>query len=537
MKVLVSFLFIFTTLHYSLDLELLPNPFSLMGNQETFIKNSSRWVEQFALNSTENNQYKKALHAWCYLQRFDHPTAKNNIISLLDRLNKPLLKIIFIAHYDGLESLNLDYDSKQNVKQFLNYLILREKLFRGMRVSKNEFQSNKYSLSEYFYQRNELTNQKYYLQNKHLDPYQIFNYHRLRSRAIKAKFRLRNETLIIKNDYFLPHAKTFNQFNYGLDNGDKNQILMDAEHLSFLIRTTDYVPPDNLVKKYPYLILSLLSKSQFVFTSNYWDAFLKILSNPFWLPKVKHVVNNNLHLQHSLKPSLSYLFPKLFSEITHLDPQNLIHTEPGIKFIYSSNLPTPLLNRAISASKKLNFNPKFILPIRWSNLTVPFVFDPIESELIVSTQSVFWSEDVWLAVLLRNKLYLRLLNYILRSVNAEEPLPALWLIDSIVNSKTIWTPSLHGLNYKQVQYLSLFPLSLTSLYESSRNRARKNLFYTYHWQCKKIGELLFNSMKLSEILNKLEQLKVSSENPRMLYQRLSIYFNAPIEQLHNLIPQ
>ena len=81
MKVLVSFLFIFTTLHYSLDLELLPNPFSLMGNQETFIKNSSRWVEQFALNSTENNQYKKALHAWCYLQRFDHPTAKNNIIS------------------------------------------------------------------------------------------------------------------------------------------------------------------------------------------------------------------------------------------------------------------------------------------------------------------------------------------------------------------------------------------------------------------------------------------------------------------------
>ena len=257
-----------------------------------------------------------------------------------------------------------------------------------------------------------------------------------------------------------------------------------------------------MVKKYPYLILSLLTKSQFVFSPNYWDAFLRILNNPFWLPKVKHVVNNNLHLQSSLKPNLSYLFPKLFSEINNLAPQNLIHTEPGVKFIYSNNLPMPLLNRAVSASKKLNFNPRVVLPIRWSNLTVPFVFDPIESELIVSTQSVFWSEDIWRAVLIRNRLYLRLLSYSLRSENAKEPLPALWLIDSIVNSQTIWTPSLHGLNYKQVQHLALFPLSMTSLYKSSRNRARKNLFYAYHWQCKKIGELLFNSMKLSEILNK-----------------------------------
>ena len=144
MKVFVSFLFIFTTLNYSLDLDLLPNPFSLLGNQEIFVKNSSRWVEQFALNSTENNQHNKALHAWCYLQRLDHPTAKSNIISLLDKLNKPLLKIIFVAHYDNLENLNLDYDSKKNINQFLNYLTLRERLFRGMFVSENEFQSNKY---------------------------------------------------------------------------------------------------------------------------------------------------------------------------------------------------------------------------------------------------------------------------------------------------------------------------------------------------------------------------------------------------------
>ena len=539
MKVLISFLFIFRILSfsYSPDLKFLPNPFLALGENEIFHQNSLKWIEKFALNSMKKMHYQKALHAWCFLLKRNHPLANQNIISLLDKLNKPTLKIIFLVHYDDLNNLDLDYESKENVYDLLDYLVIREKLFRGMTISDQEFQSNKYTLSEYFYQRGELENQKLYLQNEHLDPYQILDYHRLRSKALSSQFKLQNSVTKSINDYFLPHVETFNQLNYGLESQNNDNILMDAEHLGFLIRTSDYTPPAHLVNKYPILVLDLLTLSKFTFTSDYWDAFLKLLNNPFWLPKINLVINDNLNLRNSLGLSLSYIFPKVFSFPTNPTSQTLTRRESEIKFIYSNHLPDMLLNRAIDASKTLQSKLGIILPVRWANLSVPFVFDPIDCKLIVSTQSIFWSKDVWRTVLMRNRLYLRLLKYNLTTGSSTELLPPLWLIDSIANSKTSWNPSIHGLNYKQVQYLSLYPLSLKSLYKSSRNRARKNLFYAYHWQCTKIGELLFGSMKLSEILNKIQQLQVSSDNPRMLYHRLSIYFNTPINQLHKLIPQ
>ena len=210
---------------------------------------------------------------------------------------------------------------------------------------------------------------------------------------------------------------------------------------------------------------------------------------------------------------------------------------PGFKLHYSTDIPSLLLNNVTYATKDLNFDHSNILSIRWLDIKIPFLFDPIQSELMVSKQSIFWSTEVWQKVILRNQLYNQILNQILKSINPTEPVPPLWLIDSIVNSISHWSPSVHGVSYKKAQHLSLFPLTLNSLYNSSRNRSRTNLFYAYHWQCQKIGESLFNSMKLSEILNKIRYLDISKDNPQLLYQRLSIYFNTPIIELKNLIPQ
>ena len=177
-----------------------------------------------------------------------------------------------------------------------------------------------------------------------------------------------------------------------------------------------------------------------------------------------------------------------------------------------------------------------MLNIRYLDINVPFIFDLIESELIVSTKSIFWSKELWQKVILRSKLYLQIINNSLIQDTFDDALPPLWLIDSVVNSKSRWSPSLHGLNLNKYNIYLYFRFHWIP-YNSTRNRSRKNLFYAYHWQCQKIGETLFDSFELSEIVNKIQQLNISQTNPPLLYQKLSIYFNASIEQLKTLIPQ
>ena len=55
--------------------------------------------------------------------------------------------------------------------------------------------------------------------------------------------------------------------------------------------------------------------------------------------------------------------------------------------------PRPLLKNAISAVKELNLRLFPMLNIRYLDINVPFIFDLIESELIVSTKSILWSRN------------------------------------------------------------------------------------------------------------------------------------------------
>ena len=538
MKVIVSFLLTLGSICYSFESQFLPNPFTSFGQQEIFEVNSPKWIEQFALKASSKQQHLKALHAWCYLLRINYPQSKIKIISLLDLLNKPLLKYVFLAHYKSIENLNLKGELKRDIYQFLEYLKIREKTFRGLLINENEFKSNKYALSEYYYQKLELTNQKYYLNHRHKDPFNVFDYHRIRSLALSNAHNHSNQTILsINNDYFSPHVTTLDQLNYGLDDSDISPILIDAEHISFLIQNQNFIPSLKLIKKYPYLLLSLITRPNFILTNNHWKIFLTLLQNPFWTQKIKFIINKHSHLKSTLGSNLHYIFPKIYSEAN----PNIIHNKTlrisGFKIHYSNHTPKVLLNSVINAAKGLNVNLSTTLPIRWLNIKTPFIFDPIESELIVSTKSIFWSDDMWKAVLLRNQMYHKILKQNLTPISLNEPLPPLWLLDSIVNSKTKWSPSIHGVNYKQAQHLSLFPLTLYSLYNYSRNRSRKNLFFAYHWQCKKLGEILFKSMELSEILNKIKYLQISQNNPSLLYQKLSIYFDTSLKELKNLIPQ
>ncbi len=536
MKFLINLLFVTNTFSYIINTELLPNPFISFGQQEIFKTNSPKWIEKFALKASNKKEYYKALHAWCYLFRINYPQSKKKIIWLLDKLRKPLLKYIFLAHYTDLKRLDFEQHSKKYIYLFLEYLVIREKMFRGIPIEESEIRANKYALSEYFYQKMEFKNQEYYLIHDHMDPFEIFDYHQIRTKILHSYGNKKDNT-ISNNDYFLAHLKTIDKLNYGLEEGDKNLILIDAEHVSLLIHTQNYTPHIKIVKKYPYLLLSLLTQPNFILTDDYWDIFLKLIKNSLWTPKIKFIINNNSHLKHTLGKNLRYLFPEMFSKINKDTKNYQTYVISGVQFFYSDYFPRPLLNNAVSAVKELNLRLFPMLNIRYLDINVPFIFDLIESELIVSTKSIFWSKELWQKVILRSKLYLQILNNSLIQDTFDDALPPLWLIDSVVNSKSRWSPSLHGLNFEQVQHLSLFPLSLDSLYNSTRNRSRKNLFYAYHWQCQKIGETLFDSFELSEIVNKIQQLKISQTNPPLLYQKLSIYFNASIEQLKTLIPQ
>ena len=97
MKVIVSFLLTLGSICYSFESQFLPNPFTSFGQQEIFEVNSPKWIEQFALKASSKQQHLKALHAWCYLLRINYPQSKTKIISLLDMLDKPLLKYIFVG--------------------------------------------------------------------------------------------------------------------------------------------------------------------------------------------------------------------------------------------------------------------------------------------------------------------------------------------------------------------------------------------------------------------------------------------------------
>ena len=138
-------------------------------------------------------------------------------------------------------------------------------------------------------------------------------------------------------------------------------------------------------------------------------------------------------------------------------------------------------------------------------------------------------KELWQKVILRNKLYLQILNNLIQDT-FDDALPPLWLIDSVVNSKS----SGHHLymdlilnKYNIYLYFRFHWIPSIILREIDL----VNLFYAYHWQCQKIGKTLFNSLELSEIVNKIRQLNISQTNPPLLYQRLSIYFNASIENL------
>ena len=163
-------------------------------------------------------------------------------------------------------------------------------MFRGIPIQESEIRSNKYALSEYFYQKMEFKNQEYYLTHEHMDPFKIFDYHRIRTKILHSYGNEKDNT-VTNNDYFLAHLKTIDKFNYGLEEGDKNPILIDAEHISLLIYTQNYIPHFKIVKKYPYLLLSLLRQPNFILTDEYWDIFLTLLQNSLWTAKIKFIIN------------------------------------------------------------------------------------------------------------------------------------------------------------------------------------------------------------------------------------------------------
>ena len=536
MKVIIYFLILSISINYAVETEFLPNPFLTFGQQKTFETNSSKWVEQFGLTADSQKQHFKALHAWCYLHRNGHSKYKNKIINLLDRLKKPLLKYLFIALYDNLDNTNLKGGLKRDVHQFLDYLVFREKIFRGLKVDKSSIRNNEYALSDFYYHQFDMNNHKFYLSKNRKDPFNIFKYHRLRLTLYDKNNKSKNSrNLSIGNDFFSAHINLISHLDNDLDSQDTKPNLIDAEHINLLIRTQNYIPNLSIISKYPYLLLSLIGKSEFVFTDDHWKIFLKLLQNPFWTKRIKFMIDRYSHPKSKLRRNLGFLLPHIFSDNSHYIISTKVHTESGVKLHYSDDTPNFLLNNVLHAVK--NIDSSIVLSIRWLNIKVPFIFDPIESELIISTKSIYWSADVWKKVILRNRLYLKILEQQLDSANPNKPLPPLWLIDSIVNSISNWSPQIHGVKYEQAQHLSLFPLSISSLYNSARNKSRPNLFYAYHWQCRKIGQALFSEMNLSEILNKVRHIKISPDKPQLLYQRLSVYFNTPINELKNLIPQ
>ena len=126
----------------------------------------------------------------------------------------------------------------------------------------------------------------------------------------------------------------------------------------------------------------------------------------------------------------------MFSKINKDTKNYQTYIISGVQFFYSDDFPRPLLKNAISAVKELNLRLFPALNIRYLDINVPFIFDLIESELIVSTKSILWSKELWQKVILRSKLYLQILNNSLIQDTFDDALPPLWLIDSVVNSKS-----------------------------------------------------------------------------------------------------
>lgn len=517
MRLLLLIVFFSSTYAFQLDTQHLPNPFNQFGNQPMFSLNSMGWVKEVAESAYSKRKFQTALHAWFYLYRNNHPTAHDKIEQLLVKMNKPLLRYLFLAHTNHLHKITLDQNSINELKLLFEYLILREKLHKGFVIPYNEFIQNKYSLSEYYYHQNRFDDQLIFLNYGHEDPFGVLSYHKLRTSAVRNKHVLIQNISDKIDDFFRPQLESLQALNGLLEKTNEEPIIMDPEHIEFLSISKSVEVSSKQLIDYPYLIFALLSRDYFEWNTPRWASFIKLLKNPYWHSKFQQTIDQNNVLKQQIGTIVAYFANKTFSPIpnTHLEKT----IKNGFEFQFNNNWPKPFINTFMTAAANIPKRRRQVLKIEWADIKMPFLFNVFQNQLIVSYESLTWSLDIWKSVLERNYLYFSILRHFLS--NSSRSIPPLWLVDCLVNYKSSWSPSLHGMDITQTKHLAMYPLTLNSMFNAIRNMNRRSLFFVYHWQTTQIGSLMFRDKTVNELLQSFKRINSNFNSTTELIALLS----------------
>lgn len=529
MRIFIQLLLIVNGWTNSQDIDL-PDPFKHFGNQLSFKNNSIKWVKNFANTAEVNSQYLKALHAWFYLYKNNNEDSKFRIDKILVKTNQSISRLLFLAHSQQLHKLTLNFNEQQDLNEFFDYFKFRHGIYTNQSISKDDFPYNKYVISESYFQQHKFQEQLIFLNVNHHDPYGILAYHKVRTEAILNDCKLNQHIPDEVDVFFKSHLKIFHRSAFP---SRKKQLLMDIEQLEFLLRTTNYIPDMNTLNSYPYLVLTMMTKRTFQWNDSTWNLFLQLLQNPFWQPKIKSEFAKNNHLNQSLQQVLYLLNHQSISNQNIKQRTSIVN---NIKFTHDADWPSPLLKTIFNAAYNINTAKSEILSVSWANIKTPFVYDLFTNELILSYESITWSKKIWSLVLARNHFHYQLLQRALKINSKNQKLIPIWILDSISNVKTQWTPEIHGMNLSQTSNLSLYPLSYSSLHNSIRNHNRKSLFFAYHWQCRQIGTLLFKDYKSMEIVKILASTNTFNTESQF-YNTMSKLFGGSPKDLRSVFAQ
>lgn len=511
----------------------LPNSFKNFGNQPLFKSNSIKWVKAFAKTSEENSQYLKALHAWFYLYKNKDQEAKSRIENILKATNQRIARLLFLKHSKQLYKLSLNAREQQHLREFFDYFTFRHGIHTNSSVTKQDFAYNKYILSESYFHHQNYEDQLLFLKMNHSDPYGILAYHKLRTKAVLNEHKLKQYIPDTIDIFFKSNLEIFHHNSFL---NVKKNIVVDPEQMDFLVKTSKYTPDEMTLNLYPYLVLSMMTKQTFQWNKSTWNAFLKLLNNPFWQPKIKSHFEKYYHLKDTLRQVSYLLNPYHTKSNIKKHSQATTSIVNNIKLIHDPYWPSPLLKTIFDSVKALNTSKAVALTVSWENLKTPFIFDILTNELVLSYRSITWSKEKWISVLKRNYFHFQLIQHALTLSAESGQLIPLWILDSISNVKTAWTPEQHGLNLNQTKNLSIYPLSYSSLNNSIRNIKRPSLFFAYHWQCIQIGKILFTRKKTKNILDILSTNNTFTTDSEFI-KTMSKLFNSTPENLRAVLTE